>query len=139
MAQFESKHVLVPSNVADIHAFLQKMENIQLLLPKDKISNWSSTENSCTFKIQNVYTFTLIRTHSNVSESEAFTEFNTSEDSPFAFTLKAIIQSREVGCNCYQSCQANINPFMEMMVKGPLQSLFDYMADRLQKVFQEAQ
>jgi hypothetical protein len=81
----------------------------------------------------------LIRTQSNVSESEAFTEFTTSEDSPFAFTLKAIIQPKDAGCNCYQSCQANINPFMEMMVKGPLQSLFDYMAERLQKVFQEAQ
>ncbi len=139
MAQFESKHVLVSGNIADIHAFLQKMENIQLLLPKDKISNWSCTETSCTFKIQNVYTFTLIRTQSNLSESEAFTEFTTSEESPFAFTLKAIIQPKDTGCNCYQSCQANINPFMEMMVKGPLQSLFDYMAERLQKVFQEAQ
>ena len=139
MAQFESKHVQVAGTLADIHAFLQKMENIQLLLPKDKISNWSCTETSCTFKIQNVYTFTLIKTNANCDDLEAFTEFSTSEDSPFSFTLKAIVQKNNDGCNCYQSCNANINPFMEMMVKGPLQSLFDYMADRLQKVFQEAQ
>jgi hypothetical protein len=139
MAQFESKHVQVTANLADIHAFLQKMENIQLLLPKDKISNWSCTDTSCTFKIQNVYTFTLIRTESKLEESEAYTTFATSEDSPFSFTLKAIIQRNNSGCNCYQSCNANINPFMEMMVKAPLQSLFDYMADRLQKVFHEAQ
>lgn len=139
MAQFESKHVQVAGNISDVHAFLQKMENIQLLLPKDKISNWSCTEDSCTFKIQNVYTFTLIRNSSQFNETDAHTEFTTSEDSPFSFVLKAVLQKNGVGCNCYQSCNANINPFMEMMVKGPLQSLFDYMADRLQKVFEEGQ
>jgi hypothetical protein len=139
MAQFESKHVQVAGIISDVHAFLQKMENIQLLLPKDKISNWSCTEDSCTFKIQNVYTFTLIRTSSQLNETDAYTEFTTSEDSPFSFVLRAVLQKNDVGCNCYQSCNANINPFMEMMVKGPLQSLFDYMADRLQRVFEEGQ
>jgi hypothetical protein len=139
MAQIESKKVQVSGSVNEIYDFLIQMENIKLLLPQDKISNWSSTENTCTFKIQNMYTFTLERNQTVLNASDAFILFNTSEDSPFSFTLKANIEANGDHCTCWQFCDANINPFMEIMVKGPLQSLFDYMAERLQKMFQQEQ
>jgi carbon monoxide dehydrogenase subunit G len=53
MAKFISKSVEVNAPLSEVHSYLQNMSNIQRLLPLDKISNWSNTEDSCSFKIQN--------------------------------------------------------------------------------------
>ena len=137
MAKFESKHVNVNGNIADVHAYLQNMENIQRLLPKDKISNWQCDADSCSFKIQNVYTLGLKRTASSIDAEKAETVFQSTDSSPFPFTLTANLKANGASTEAFQLCDASINPFMEMMVKGPLQSLFDYMAERLEKEFAE--
>jgi hypothetical protein len=49
--------------------------------------------------------------------------------------LKAKLKSNGSTTTAHQDCDATINPFMEMMVKGPFQQLFDYMSERLAKEF----
>jgi hypothetical protein len=137
MAKFESKHVNVNGAMEAVHAYLQNMENIQRLLPKDKISNWQCDADSCSFKIQNVYTLGLKRTTSSIDSDKAETVFQSTDSSPFPFTLTANLKANGSTTEAFQLCDASINPFMEMMVKGPLQSLFDYMAERLEKEFAE--
>lgn len=135
MAKFESKHVQVNGSIDAVHAYLQNMENIQRLLPKDKISNWQCDADTCSFKIQNVYTLGLKRVSASLNETEATTVFESTDSSPFPFTLTATLKSNGATTEAFELCDASINPFMEMMVKGPLQSLFDYMAERLEKEF----
>lgn len=135
MAKFISKSVEVNAPLAEVHNYLQNMANIQRLLPLDKISNWSNTEDSCSFKIQNVYTIELKRTSAVLNENDAETIFETTDKSPFPFVLKAKLKSNGTTTTAHQDCDATINPFMEMMVKGPFQQLFDYMSERLAKEF----
>ena len=94
MAKFLSKSVKVNAPKAEVHTYLQNMANIQRLLPLDKISNWSNTDDSCSFKIQNVYTIELKRIHAVLNENDAETTFETTDKSPFPFVLKAKLKSK---------------------------------------------
>jgi carbon monoxide dehydrogenase subunit G len=57
--------------------------------------------------------------------------FESVEGSPFAFTLQVNMNESNGQTEVQQVCEASLNPFLEMIVKGPLKSLFDYMADKL--------
>jgi len=56
------------------------------------------------------------------------------ENSPFSFSLNIILTESDGTCDAQLLCEADINPFLKMMVEKPLNNLFDYMADRLVKV-----
>jgi hypothetical protein len=51
--------------------------------------------------------------------------------SPFPFNLKVTMNESGGQTTGQLICDAQINPFLEMLVKGPLKNLFDYMADQL--------
>jgi hypothetical protein len=104
------------------------MSNIEKLLPAGKYSEWKSDANSCSFKIQNAYTIGLA-----VKESQPFPTitYESSTGSPFPFTLKVELNESGTQTTGRLICDAQINPFLEMMVKGPLKNLFDYMAQQL--------
>jgi carbon monoxide dehydrogenase subunit G len=128
MTHIESESTTVQSPIAEVHTFLSNMHNIEKLLPEGKYSDWKSSEQNCSFKIQNSYTIGL-----EITDSKPHNEitYSSTAGSPFPFTLK--VQLNETGSATQGKliCDAQINPFLEMMVKGPLKNLFDYMAGRL--------
>ena len=128
MTHIESESTTVQSPIAEVHAYLSNMHNIEKLLPEGKYSDWKSSEKNCSFKIQNAYTIGL-----EITDSKPHNEiiYTSTAGSPFPFTLK--VQLNETGSATQGKliCDAQINPFLEMMVKGPLKNLFDYMAGRL--------
>lgn len=131
MTRIESKEVSVKAPIAECFEFLLNMNNYELLLPQDKISNWESDEKQCSFKIQNTYKLTLVY-NSSTPTSQVLVK--SGPDSPFKFDL-FINMNEEGGITKSQLiCEADINPFLKMMVQKPLNNLFDYMADRLAKV-----
>jgi carbon monoxide dehydrogenase subunit G len=132
MTRIESKKVLVNASTEQTFGFLMDMNNIRLLLPEDKISNWQSDEKSCSFKIQNAYTISL---EFKESTPHSAIVYSSGSGSPFAFTLNVSLKSIDGKTEAQQICDANINAFLEMMVKGPLTNLFDYMSEKLSKQF----
>ena len=128
MTHIESESTMVQSPIASVHAFLCDMNNIEKLLPEGKYSEWKSTEQSCSFKIQNAYTIGL-----EITDNKPHSEitYSSTAGSPFPFTLKVQLGESGSGTQGKLICDAQINPFLEMMVKGPLKNLFDYMAGRL--------
>lgn len=132
MTRIESKEVTVDAAILECFEFLQDMNNYELLLPQDKISKWESDEKQCSFKIQNTYKLTLVH-HSNTPSNQVL--IKSGPDSPFKFDL--FINLEELNNSSTKAqliCEADINPFLKMMVQKPLNNLFDYMADRLAKV-----
>ena len=128
MTHIESQSTTVNAPIAEVHGFLCNMSNIEKLLPAGKYSEWKSDANSCSFKIQNAYTIGLA-----VKESQPFQTitYESSAGSPFPFTLKVELNESGTQTTGRLVCDAQINPFLEMMVKGPLKNLFDYMAQQL--------
>ncbi len=131
MTKIESKEVVIAANSQVCFDFLMDLNNYQLLLPKDKISDWQSDEKSCSFKIQNTYKLSL-----KYSESEPTSKILivSGEGSPFSFDLYINLENQGESTGAQLVCHADINPFLKMMVQKPLNNLFDYMADRMVKV-----
>lgn len=130
MSKIESKKVSVAAPAEKVYQFLQNTDNIKSLLPEGKFSDWKSDGNMCSFKIQGAYTIGL-----RLKESLPHTNviFESTEGSPFPFTLNVHLNGQNGTTEGFLICDAQINPFLEMMVKGPLKNLFDYMADKLVK------
>lgn len=132
MTTIESKKVQVHANRKDIFDYLSDLNNFQELLPKDNISNWQSSETECSFKVTGGYTIGL-KHKEFVGEEKIILE--STEASPFPFTLNIFLNQGVDGIEAFQKCEADINPFLKMVVQKPLKNLFDYIADRLVKKY----
>jgi len=128
MTTIESKKVNISADRLDVVAFLKNMNNIEKLLPQGKYSEWKSTNESCSFKIQNAYTIVL---DFMSEEADGTIIYKSGGGSPFAFTLTSHVNDVAGNSEGYMVCDADINPFLKMVVQGPLKNLFDYMAERL--------
>ncbi len=128
MTKIESKKVSVQASAEEIYRFLTQTDNIEKLLPSDKISNWTSDGNSCSFKVQGAYQIGLA-----IGECTAPSnvKYHSTPGTPFPFALDVALNESNGQTEAQLVCNAEINKFLEMMVKGPLKNLFDYMADKL--------
>ncbi len=135
MTKIESKKVVVNSSQQEVYEFLSDMNNYELLLPKKNISDWKSDEKTCSFKIQKTYK--LVLEHVGGSEYNQV-NIKSGEGSPFKFTLDVNLAEGDA-TEAQLICNADINPFLKMMVQKPLNNLFDYMADRIATVKGEEQ
>lgn len=128
MSKIESKKVTINASAQKVHDFLINADNIQPLLPEGKYSEWKSDGKNCSFKIQNAYTIGL---NFQSSTPNSLIIYNSATGSPFPFVLNIHLTESNGTSDAFLICDAQINPFLEMMVKGPLKNLFDYMADKL--------
>ncbi|MFK8037623.1 MAG: hypothetical protein AB8B74_04985 [Crocinitomicaceae bacterium] len=124
----ESKHVSINVAPAIVFDFLNDFNNVEKLLPADKISDWKATANDCSFKIQNAAIIPLVK-----SSTEPHSKINivSGENAPFPFTLTVFINENSIGSEGYLLFEGEINMFLKMMVVKPLTHLFDHMADQL--------
>lgn len=130
--KIESKHVTVPADQKAVFDYLSDLNNFKALLPKDRIDDWDSNEDWCTFKVQGTATIELQIKEKTPNGSLLL---ESGSKSPFPFTLNIILDLAEGGTLVYQKVDAKVNPFLKMMVEKPLTNLFDYIADRLKEVF----
>jgi carbon monoxide dehydrogenase subunit G len=128
MTRIESKQVDIAKPAAQVHAFLQDMNNFQQLLPQDRISEWKSDGASCSFKVQGAATIGL-KLAGGVPDKEVRME--SSERSPFKFTLTVHLEDKGGSTRAQQVFEADLNPFIKMMVESPLKHLFDHIADKM--------
>jgi carbon monoxide dehydrogenase subunit G len=134
MTKIESKVTSVDSGAEKIFSFLTDMNNIEKLLPEGKYSDWKSDVGACSFKVQNAYHIGLAL---KSSEPNHLVSYSSTPGSPFPFELNVKLIEKDGKTQGQLLCDAQINPFLEMLVKGPLKNLFDYMADKLPQAISE--
>ena len=131
MIEINSKEVSVNCPIDECFDFVSDMNNYELLLPKDKISNWESSKNQCSFKILNIYTLEMIFDHAKENE---LIHIKSGPISPFKFELDLNLKSIQNTTSAQLKCNADINPMLKLMIQKPLNNLFDYMAEKLAKI-----
>jgi carbon monoxide dehydrogenase subunit G len=131
MLKIEGEKVNVACSSEECFTFLSNLNNYNQLLPKNKISNWESEINRCSFKIQSAYKLELIYQNSTPHSSIILV---SGDSSPIKFTMDIILEQIEDSTSAQIICNAKVNPVLKMMIEKPLKNLFDYMADRLIKV-----
>ena len=127
----KSDIVVIPANTKEVFDFIADFNNIRRLLPEDKISDWHSTKDDCSFKIQNAAIIPLVK--SSVEEPNLI-NIVSGDKAPFPFTLKVNMEADGDNTIGGLVFEGDINPFLKMMVMSPLTNLFNYMANKLKEI-----
>jgi hypothetical protein len=131
MTTIESKQVEIAKPAAELFAFIQDMNNFQQLLPQDRISEWKSDGTSCSFKVQGAATIGL---QLDGGQAPGLLKLKATDRSPFPFSLDVHLKENAGVTTAWQVFNADLNPFIKMMVEKPLKNLFDHIADRMKAI-----
>ncbi len=134
--KIESKTVEVAASPQAVFEYLSDLNNFENLLPEGRISDWESRTDYCSFKVQGTATIDLQLIE---AKSPNYLLLKSGDRSPFPLELNIHLTEHGAATSAFQIMNAEINPFLKMMVEKPLTNLFDYIADRLQAVFAQAQ
>ncbi|MBK7382962.1 MAG: SRPBCC family protein [Flavobacteriales bacterium] len=131
MTTIESKKVEIAKPAQELYDFLRDMNNFQQLLPEGRISEWKSDGTSCSFKVQGAATIGL---QLDGGTPPNLLKLKATERSPFPFTLDVHLDETNGTTTAGQVFNADLNPFIKMMVEKPLTNLFDHIADRMKAI-----
>lgn len=131
MTRIESKKVEINKPASELLPFLEDMNNFKQLLPEGRISDWQSDGKSCSFKVQGAATIGL---EVAGSDGPGHLRLKATDRSPFPFTLDVRLDERGGMTTAWQEFNADLNPFVKMMVEKPLKNLFDHIADRMKEI-----
>ncbi|MDA7803262.1 hypothetical protein N8987_01630, partial [Crocinitomix sp.] len=95
----ESNKVIINASQGDVYSYLIDFNNIKELLPQDKISDWDSSVDHCSFKIQNAAVIPLIK---DTVEPESKINIKSGDKAPFTFTLEVFVNEKtDSTCEAY--------------------------------------
>jgi len=128
MTRFESKHVTVNRSSEEVFNYLNDLNNFEALLPKEKIADFKGSTDECSFKVQGATNIGLEKVSTN---PHSHLQLKTKQGAAIKFTLDIHLEEKDGKVDAYQICNADINPFLKLMLEKPLANLFDYIADKL--------
>ncbi len=131
--ELKSIQVSVKASRADIISFLSNSENLWLILPQDKISDFKASMESCSFKVQGGIPISLIQ--NGHEENKLF--LKSGEKTPFPFNLTIHLTENGSLTDGYIHFDGEVNAFLKMMVEKPLSALFNYMSEKLKSHFEQ--
>ena len=129
MTNFESEVKTISHPAAKVYGFLSDFDNFGDLIPSDKISNWQSFGDRCSFEVEGLGEVGL-----SIISKEPDRQIKYSADGsvPFNFYLWVDITGLdEHQCQVKLLLEAELNPMMKMMAEGPLQQFLDMLADSI--------
>jgi carbon monoxide dehydrogenase subunit G len=130
--KIDSTKVIVNASQQNIFDFLTDSNNIKELLPQDKISDFKSDKNQCSFKVQGGVIISLIQ---DGNDGLDVIKLKSGEGTPFPFKLLINITPQGDQCEGFIHFDGEVNMFLKMMVEKPLTNLFNYMSNKLQEKF----
>ena len=127
MTTIQSDSVQISKSLTDVFAFLSNANNHQKLMP-ESVYNWTSTEDECSFTIQNMAKLEL-----KISERDPSGKvvIIPSSKAPFDIKIEWVLNENTSGCTAQMLIHADLNPFIKMMAVGPLTKLVNHQAQAL--------
>jgi carbon monoxide dehydrogenase subunit G len=132
MATFSSNKVAVPASSNDIFNFLTDLNNLQKLMPGDKIDQWQSDAETCSFQIKGL---AKIGMKLDSTEENKKIHIVSNGKNPFDFTLDIHLNEQGASTESQLIFDGNMNAFMKMMAEKPLTNFFNLLADNLKAHF----
>ena len=132
MQNIKSKTQKISASPEQVYQFISDFNNLQKLMP-DKVTNWSSTESTCSFTIQGMATLNMKQ--GNNKENE-LVHMKADGKNPFYYDLNTHIQNPEGNsCDVFIELNADMNPMVAMMAKKPLENFVNILVETLAKQF----
>lgn len=134
MTKIESKKSEIRATKEDVFNFLIDFNNYEVLMPSDKVEKWTSDSETCTFAIKGLAKIGMKQV-SNTPYSHI--EIVSNGKNPFDFKLKVELTdtNNPQTTNAQMVFEADINPFIKMMVSKPLTAFFDSLVTSLEKKY----
>ncbi len=131
MTKIESTEKTINSSSEDIFLFLSNFNNFEGLMPS-KVSNWTSTKDSCYFSISGIANLGM-----KIIEKTPFSQIKMEDDGkvPFKFNFIINIKPTEVQGKCIVKLtfDADLNPMLKVVAKSPLKDFLESLLNHLEK------
>ena len=112
-----------------VFQFIANFNHFKQLLPVDKIEDWQSTEDTCSFRIKGMTNLGL-----KLGDTDRPNKIvmHSNGKVPFKFHIDIHIQNIDADTSMVHiEFEGDINPFMKMMVEKPLTNFFNMLVDNL--------
>jgi carbon monoxide dehydrogenase subunit G len=131
--KIESKTVALKESQETIFNFLTDFRNFEKLVPQDRVNNWTATLDTCSFNISGMADIGM-----KITDTEPHSKILilSHGKNPFDFSLTVNIKKTgEETSEANLIFNANVNPFLAMMVEKPLGNFFNMLADKLKELY----
>jgi len=126
--EIEKREIHAPQE--KIFEFLCDFTNYKELMP-DSVTHWEATTDTCTLQMS-----MLPKISMTMEEKVPHSSIFVKGSGPFDFNLTIHVDPHGEGkCLAGMVFEADINPFMKMMIEKPMGSFFGYMTKQVQQKF----
>ena len=130
MTTFESRIGKIECNDKLVYSFLSDFNNFKGIVPSDKLNDFTSTKDTCSFTVGPIGKIGL-----KIIEREPNKLIKISGDESSKFEFFLWIQIKQVAENDTRvkvTLKADLNPFIKMMASKPLQQFVDTLVDKME-------
>ena len=127
--KIESTVGKIAENEDKVFAFLSDFRNLESLVPKENLNSWEFNEDRCKLGIPGIGEIEL-----KLLEKEPYKliKLGSGIDSAYSFTLWIQLkQTAEKDTRARLTLQAELNPFLQVMAKNPLQKFVNTLVDKM--------
>lgn len=131
MTRIESDIVDIENTQENVFAFLANFNNFQSLMPP-QVTNWQSTEDTCTFTISGMATIGM-----KIAQKTPHSNISVVSDGkvPFNFTLNVLLNKKsDTACTGQILFEADLNPMLKMMALKPLTNFCNLLAAKMKDI-----
>jgi carbon monoxide dehydrogenase subunit G len=130
--KIESHTGAIPENEDKIFNFLSDFQNIESMVPKDNLNTWEFTKDSCKLGITGIGQIGLKIVD---KEPNKLIKIISDSESAYKFTLWIQLkQLAEKDTRVKLTLQADLNLFLQAMVKNPLQQFVNTIVDKMKDI-----
>jgi carbon monoxide dehydrogenase subunit G len=126
--RIESETLIINCTSEKVYNFISNFDNFSALLP-DKVENWQSTGDSCSFEVKGLATLGL-----RITGKTPFTQVTMKGEGklPFNFSLNTqILETSPQQCQVQLVIDSDMSQFIAMMAEGPLRNFIDQLVTKL--------
>ena len=130
MNTFKSQQLSIQRTAEEVYNFITDFSKLGSLMP-DRVVNWSSTADTCSFEIQG-----MAKLNMRLKEKKACTLLNMIAEgqNPFHYELFIkIFSANENRSEVAVEFHAELNSMLSMMASKPLQNLVELMVEKLKE------
>jgi hypothetical protein len=132
MSKIESRIGVLKYKDENIFRFISNFNNFESLIPADRVKNWKSDEESCSFYVEGLGNAGL-----RIIEKEEFKtlKITSEEGTPVSFLLWFQLKKvEEADTRIKVTIEPKLNAMMMAMVKNPLQNFVDMLVDQMEQL-----
>ena len=130
MTTIESEKLTIAAPASGLYAFLGDFSRFKDLMPP-QVTKWQSTEDTCSFNIQGMADIDL-----RMAEKLPYSLIRITSEGRTPFPIALVWRFEEVpsGANTGLTIEAELNPMLSMMVKGPLHNFVNILVKKLKEL-----